>query len=514
MINRTNAIHRLIDAQAASTPGNIAVTMGDVHLSYAGLSARGRNLAAGLHAMGLREGDRIAYLGKTHPRVCELLVAASIAGCAFVPLNWRLAPAEVRAILAGCRPALLLFEPQFAEMAGGASSVLASATLLDCESGTYAGLYDDADLPDAARVVDDLDRVVVQLYTSGTTGLPKGVMLTHRNLTGLRNSGFEPTPDWQIPGEDDVFLISLPMFHVAGICAMLDILGGLTGGKIIFARDFDPQLFADLLAADAVTRLCLVPAMMRAILDSVPPEHCRSPRLRHVVYGASPITDALRRDFLERFDADLIQLYGLTETSGYVTCLDGDGHCSNDPNVCGSIGRPVSGVEIKVVNTEGKPVGDGDAGEIWIRSVANMIGYFERPDASAEALTEDGWLRTGDAGFIAPGGFIVLRDRIKNMIISGGENIYPAEVESAISTCPGVAEVAVIGVPDERWGEVARAIIVKARDDVRADEIIAWARERVAGYKVPRSVGFVDSLPRNPSGKILHRVLRDMQGAE
>ncbi len=494
-------LHRLVAAQAARTPEVAALRMGDGSLSYADLAARGERIARGLAALGLEPGDRIAYLGRNDPRLYELMMAASAGGFVLVPLNWRLAAAELDVILAASRARLLLAEREFALPTGGVEFAMA------LDDGTYDQWAATCDGP-APRVADDPDRVVVQLYTSGTTGLPKGVMLTHRNFMGLRDPALGALPDWVVPGAGEVSLVAMPMFHVAGIAATLDMLCTGAGGTVILQREFDLAEYAALLRADAVTRLCLVPAMVRAIIDHVPAEACRSPRLRYVLYGASPMTDGLLKDALASFDAGLVQVYGLTETAGFVTGMGPDEHKSGDPLITGSIGRPIPGVEIKVVDPAGDALPDGETGELWIRSAATMAGYFERPEDTAAALTADGWLRTGDAGFIGPAGHILLQDRIKNMIISGGENIYPAEVESAMSTCPGIADVAVVGVSDDRWGEVPRAFVVRRDAALGEEMILEWTRARLARYKVPKSVVFVDALPRNPSGKILHRVLR------
>lgn len=498
-------IHKLIEAQAEHTPTLNALRYQDSVISYAELAARGARVARGLATLGLREGDRIAYLGKNHSRVIELLVAASIGGFVLIPLNWRLASAELDVIVASSRARLLLTEAEFA----GVTATPEFTMGLDRD--TSLASYDDwaaACDGSVAAVKPDPDRVIIQLYTSGTTGLPKGVMLTHRNFTGLRDPAMG-LPEWLLPEPGEVSLVALPLFHVAGIAATLDMLCTGAGATVILQREFDLPAYAGLLAANAVTRLCLVPAMVRAIIDHVPAAFCRAPRLRYVIYGASPMTSALRADALATFDAGLVQVYGLTETAGFVTGLDPAEHHSDDPTVVNSIGRPLPGVELKIADTNGDALPDGTTGEVWIRSSTVTPGYFERPEETAQALTSDGWLRTGDAAFIGPGGHVVLQDRIKNMIISGGENVYPAEVENAIASCPGVADVAVVGISDPRWGEVPHAFVVRRDEALAEPAVIEWAAARIARYKVPRSVAFIDVLPRNPSGKILHRVLRD-----
>jgi acyl-CoA synthetase (AMP-forming)/AMP-acid ligase II len=510
-------IHTVIEAQAEETPQACALRIDNRDLSYAELAARGRRIACGLRALGLQPGDRIAYLGKNDPRIYELLMAASVGGYVLVPLNWRLAAAELQVIFAQSQSRMLIVGREFTDIAQSKTArvpKLVFAVDDDVESIPSLTRWIDSCIDSAIEPAIDQDAPVVQLYTSGTTGLPKGVMLSHRNFLSLRDPELGKLDEWEHPGADEVALIAMPMFHVAGIAACLSILCTRSGGTVILQREFNVGKLQELLAANAVSRLCLVPAMIRAIIDNVSADACRSPRLRYILYGASPMTNALLNDSLARFNAELVQVYGLTETSGYVTSLSPTDHRSKNPSVVNSIGKPVPGVTIHIVDPNGKPLPKGETGEIWIRSPANMLGYFDQPEETAKALTQDGWLRTGDAGFIGPTGHIVLQDRIKNMIISGGENIYPAEVENVIAGCPGVADVAVIGVPDERWGEVPKAIVVRRNPSLEAETVLEWTRRSIARFKVPKSVVFVDALPRNPTGKVLHRVLRETYSRE
>jgi long-chain acyl-CoA synthetase len=233
--------------------------------------------------------------------------------------------------------------------------------------------------------------------------------------------------------------------------------------------------------------------------------------LRAVVYGASPITDDVLIKGIERFGCEFIQVYGLTETTGAITQLDGVDHDpENRPELLRSCGKPYPWVELRVVDGKGNDVETGQVGELWTRSGQNMVGYWNNPEATAEAVTPDGWFKTGDAGFLDEDGFVYLHDRVKDMIVSGGENVYPAEVENALMTHPDVADVAVIGVPDDRWGEAVKAIVVPAAGaEPSEDALIAHTRERLAGFKLPKSVDFATELPRNPSGKLLKRELRE-----
>jgi acyl-CoA synthetase (AMP-forming)/AMP-acid ligase II len=512
----TRMLHTLIDEQAEVTPLIVALRIDRRELTYAELASGARRIACGLRSLGLQPGDRIAYLGKNDPRIYELLMAASIGGFVLVPLNWRLAAAELNVILAQSRSRMLIVGREFVEIARTqAQSIPGWVFAVDDDMEGLASLtaWIDECVDSGITPARDENAPVVQLYTSGTTGLPKGVMLSHRNFLSLREPELGKLDPWEHP-DGEVALISMPMFHVAGIAATLSILCTRSGGTVILQREFTVPKVNELLAANAVNRLCLVPAMIRAILDGCSAAACRSPSLRYILYGASPMTNALLNESLARFDAQLVQVYGLTETSGYVTSLSPTDHRSPDPLIVNSIGRPVPGTTIRIVGPNGVTLPDGQTGEVWIRSPANMIGYFDNPEETSKALSADGWLRTGDAGFIGPTGHIVLQDRIKNMIISGGENIYPAEVENAIASCPGVGDVAVIGVPDDRWGEVPKAIVVRRDPALDESVILDWTRARIARFKVPKSVVFVAALPRNPTGKVLHRVLREQHARD
>jgi long-chain acyl-CoA synthetase len=347
----------------------------------------------------------------------------------------------------------------------------------------------------------------MQLYTSGTTGLPKGAMLTNRNLGALVP---QVSPAWSLDGTS-VNAVAMPLFHIGGsgwaLCGMWH------GCHSILFRDFNPADVLTALTAHAVTNALFVPAMLQ-FLAAVPGAAAgRFERLRSIVYGAAPITNEVLMRAMEMFRCDFIQVYGLTESTGAITQLDAPDHDPDGPRarLLRSAGKPYPWVELRVVDpATGLDSPRGAVGELWVRSVQVMKGYWNKPEETARAITPDGWLRTGDAGFLDEEGYVFLTDRVKDMIVSGGENVYPIEVENILAEHRGLADVAVIGVPDPRWGETVKAVVVAAPGKApSAEEIIAFARKSLAGYKCPTSVDFVDSLPRNPSGKILKRVLRE-----
>jgi long-chain acyl-CoA synthetase len=308
---------------------------------------------------------------------------------------------------------------------------------------------------------------------------------------------------------DSVNLAMMPMFHIAG--AGWSMVGLYNGCRTVVLRDVDPAQILRLIPEHRITNAFMVPAVIQFLLVTPGVDETDFSSLRTLVYGASPITDTVLVKGMEKFGCEFVQVYGLTETTGAITQLDGVDHDpAGQPQLLRSCGKPYPWVEMRVVdNQTGEETATGEVGELWTRSHQNMAGYWHNPSATAAAITPDGWFKTGDAGFVDADGYIYLHDRVKDMIVSGGENVYPAEVENALMTHPDVADVAVIGVPDERWGEAVKAIVVRETGSaVTSEELIAYSRERLAGYKLPKSVDFSDVLPRNPSGKLLKRELR------
>jgi long-chain acyl-CoA synthetase len=349
--------------------------------------------------------------------------------------------------------------------------------------------------------------VAMQLYTSGTTGLPKGAMLTNANLgTLIPYTG----PLWGFD-ERSVNLVCMPLFHIGG--SGWALVGMAKGAHSILFREFLPADILVALERHQVTNALFVPAMLQ-VLAGVPGAAARDyAALRSIVYGASPITNDVLVRAMRTFRCPFAQVYGLTETTGAITQLDPDDHVTDGPRarLLRSAGKPFPWVELRIVDPATEAAcAPGVVGELWTRSPQNFKGYWARAEETARTVTGDGWLKTGDAGYLDDDGYLFLTDRVKDMIISGGENIYPAEVENALAEHPAVADVAVIGVPDARWGETVKAIVVpRPGAQARADDIVAFARARLAHYKCPTSVDFAETLPRNPSGKLLKRELRE-----
>ena len=494
----------VIRRHAALRPEAVALRHDDRELTYAALDERSNRLAQALLARGAGAGTRVAYLDRSSPEVVELLFAASKVGAVLVPLNWRLAPPEFGAVLADAHAPVLIAGPAFRELAQSVLERLSPAPQLTVVGEEYER-WVAAHEPSDPGHRGDAGEVIVQMYTSGTTGVPKGVLTTHGNLAITAQTSRR----WAFD-EHSVSLTPLPMFHIGGIG--WTYCGLWHGATTVLVSDFDPAGVLGILEHQRVTNAVLVPTMLQ-MLTAVPRAAERDyPALRSIAYGAAPITTPVLKASLRTFGCALFGLYGLTESTGGVIALEPEDHDPGGPreHLLRSAGRPYPWVELKIVDpVSAVTLPPRSVGEVWLRGPNITPGYFNRPAETAAALTPEGWLRTGDGGYVDEDGYLFLTDRIKDMIVSGGENVYPVEVEEALAQHAGVADVAVIGVPDARWGEAVKALIVPREGAPPAqEELIAFARERLAGYKLPRSVEFLDELPRTPSGKVLKGELR------
>jgi acyl-CoA synthetase (AMP-forming)/AMP-acid ligase II len=471
--------------EAAATRGDhVAIRHRDRELTYGELDERSNRLAQALRALGVGKETRVAHLDRTAPEIVELLFATSKLGAVTVPLNWRLAPPELAAVVADAAPAVLLSGEAYAATA--AELAVPNVVAVGPEYERRLEAYEPVDPGGHGESSD----TVLQLYTSGTTGVPKGVLTTHRNLAAAA----ETSPHWEFDAET-VSLTPLPMFHIGGIG--WTFLALWNAATTVLVSEFVPEEVLDAVEHQRVTNAIFVPTMLQLLTDVPGAAERDYSALRSITYGASPITTPVLKATLRTFRCSLYGVYGLTESTGGVTQLDPADH--EHEHLLRSAGKPFPWVELRVVD-----------GEVWLRAPNVMPGYFNRPEETAAALTPDGWLRTGDGGFLDENGYLFLTDRIKDMIVSGGENVYPVEVEEALAQHPDVAEVAVIGVPDVRWGEAVKAfVVVRPESTPSPEELISFARERLAGYKLPRSVEFVDDLPHTASGKVLKRELRE-----
>ncbi|GMM93164.1 long-chain-fatty-acid--CoA ligase [Qipengyuania sp. MTN3-11] len=488
---------------AEHTPERIALEDSETAIGFAELDRRTRKAIVLFRELGVEKGDRIAWLGKNATLYFELFYAAARCGAVMVPIGWRLAIPEVAFILRDTDAKLLLAGPGFDDAARAACTEIANppAILSAREAEARLEAQEPRDFTPAAP-----DDAVLQLYTSGTTGNPKGAVLSNRNLFALRKPGEEAGVPWAEWDDDEALLIAMPCAHIGG--TGLGVMAMGAGARAIVQAEFTPDGVLDAFEQGA-TRMFIVPAALQMVVHHPRAKTTDFSAVKYVFYGAAPIPlDLLREAVATIPNADFVQVYGMTETTGTVAALPGEDHDTAGNQRMRSAGKPLPGTQARIVGEDGTELPRGEVGELVFRSPSNMLGYWNLPDATAEAL-RDGWMHTGDAAYMDEDGYIYIQDRMKDMIISGGENVYPAQVESAIYGHPAVAEVAVIGVPDDTWGEAVKACIVpRAGATVDESDVIAWTRERLAGFKVPRSVDVIAEMPRNPSGKILRRELR------
>jgi long-chain acyl-CoA synthetase len=496
---------------ASARPGAVATKFEGRTTTYGMLETRTNQIAHALQAAGVAKGDRIGYLAKNTDCFFELLIGGSKMGAVTLPIGWRLAPAEVAFLLDNGEVSILFVGKEFGDLAR--QSIALSGRhirVIELESEApdgYEAWRDGQSEADPAIAISPAD-TALQLYTSGTTGRPKGVMLTNSNLLAMWIRAGQAGIDCYRWTEDDVCLVAMPFAHIGG--TGWGVVGLLNGAGLVILREFNPPVVLGLIEPERITKLFMVPAALNFMLQMPSVRDVDYSRLKHIFYGASPIPLDLLRQCIEVFGCGFCQQYGMTEACGTIVYLPPDDHDPQGNRRMKSAGRAMPGIEIKIIDKDGNTLPAETVGEVATRSTSNMAGYWRNEAATRETIDADGWLRTGDAGYFDEDGYLYIHDRVKDMIISGAENIYPAEVESAIFGHPAVADVAVIGVPDEKWGEAVKAVVVlKPGAEATETDILQFARERIAAFKVPKSVDFVDVLPRNPSGKVLKRALRE-----
>ncbi|WP_188190073.1 acyl-CoA synthetase [Nonomuraea sp. SYSU D8015] len=480
--------------RARMTPDRVALSCRGRDLTYRDLRERTYRLARALGGLGVGRGDRVAFLGPNSPALVETFFAAGLLGAVFVPLNTRLATPELRFILEDADAAVLL---------------LGEGRDGDGLPGRHvpAAAYEDLLASGSPEPIDEpvsQDDVCLIMYTSGTTGRPKGAMLTHANLTWNAVNLLVDVPF----AHDEVTLISAPLFHIAALAQTL-VPTVLKGGRAILEPSFDVDRTFDLIERERVTVMFGVPSMFGFL--------ARSPRwagadlssLRHLLCGGAPVPLPLIRTYQER-GLTFLQGYGMTETAPGALFLAAE----HSVDKAGSAGVPCFFSDVRLVTPEGADAGPGEPGEVYVHGPNVMPGYWRRPEETAKVLSPDGWFRSGDVGVADEDGYVRISDRINDVIISGGENIYPAEVESVLYGHPAVAECAVIGVPDDRWGEVGKALVIlRPGATADADELLKYLEGRVARFKIPKYLEFVPELPKNAAGKLLKSPLRKLYGS-
>ncbi|ODU07475.1 MAG: fatty-acid--CoA ligase [Pseudonocardia sp. SCN 72-86] len=500
----TQGLHRAVQQH----PDAVMTIFGRRRRSFAEVADRVGRLAAALQAHGVGSGDRVAMLGLNSDRYHEYLLAVPWADAVLNPVNIRWSPAEIAYSLRDSDTRVLLVDDMFAPMV---PALREGAPDLDVVIHAGDGPTPDGTLsyeelvaahgpvPDARRGGDALAGL---FYTGGTTGTPKGVMLSHANLMvsafGIRATGY-------LFAEGARCLHAAPMFHLADLAAWNATT--TAGGTHVIVPAFDPIAVMEAIATHGATDALLVPVMIQLLTDHPEIGRYDLSSLRTVLYGASPIAQAVLERAMKAFpNASFAQAYGMTELSPVATLLSPDDH--RRTCLLRAAGRAAPHSEVRIVDADDREVSRGTVGEIVARGGHVMLGYWGQPEATASAV-RDGWMHTGDGGFMDDAGYVHVVDRLKDMIVSGGENVYSAEVENALATHPAVASCAVIGVPDDRWGERVHAVVVlRAGQTLTADELRAHAKTQIAGYKAPRTAEFVEALPVSAAGKVLKRELR------
>ena len=491
---------------ARHSPDRLALVHGERRISFGEYDAAANRIANGLLDRGIKAGDRIGFLGLNSPDFYFALSGSAKSPGTFTPFNWRLAAAELAQLITDSEAALVLVERAMQPLWEEALALSGAAPEIIWFDETESVEAQFADHPDTKpEPFISEEAIAIQLYTSGTTGVPKGVMLSHGGFNRIRLcEHLEPAYQWQ---DGDIFINPLPNFHLLSIGIAFQCL--YNGVAISVVRQFDPGLMCEAVERDCPTLLTLTPTMLQMLLDHPKSAATDFSSIRLTLYAGSPISLGLIRRAIEHMPGKFMQFYGATEASGAFSILRPEEHDLDAEETLQSCGRPLPLIEFRIVDGDGNEVPEGAAGELVIRSPAITAGYWKQPETTAKAL-KNGWYHTGDVARRNADGLYFIVDRLKDMIVSGGENIYSAEVENVLSTHPDVAAVAVIGVPDQRWGEVVLACVVaKAGREIDEAGLIAFARKGLAGYKVPKRVVFMESFPLVATGKVSKKALRE-----
>ena len=495
---------------ARQIPNNTAMIFGGRQTTYLQLDTLTNQIANGLISEISSVQQRVAWLDRNSDYFFDTLFGCAKANQVMCPVNWRLAAPEVATVVNDAEAEILFVGPAFFDIVEKVKDDIPRLKKIIAISGdhpeweSYENWRAKQSDGDPGLSITGQD-IAIQMYTSGTTGLPKGVLISNAALLAS-NIDDRDDIDWNIWCTDDVSLLCMPCFHIGGL--RWGLMGLIPGCTNIIMADFAPQTTLGNIQKYGITKIFLVPAAIRAILQLPESKETDFSSIKHIVYGASPIPLDLLKQALATFRCGFVQLYGMTETTAQTTYLPPKDHVSLNHERLKSAGKALPYIEVHIEDQEENILPLGDVGEICIKTPSKMSGYWKLPGETDQVIRQ-GWVHTGDAGYMDEDGYVYIHDRIKDMIVSGGENIYPTDIENTIFGHPAVADVAVIGVPDDRWGEAVKAIVVlEDGASASAESIIAFAKEQIAAYKVPKTVDFVELLPRNAAGKLLKKDLR------
>ncbi|MBU2645309.1 long-chain fatty acid--CoA ligase [bacterium] len=489
--------------RALLSPNKLAVVCENVRLTFREANARANQLAAAMRSIGIKQGDRVGVMALNEPEFVDIFFGLGKIGAIMVPVNFRLAGPEVQYILENAEAKILIFSKEFQDTIDGYRNILSPEKyiVIADDSPDWADSYKEfvsGHSTDEPEIVGCDNDTLAILYTSGTTGKPKGAQLTHESMFWVA-----VTMSGTLGEVGDKGLITLPLFHIGALAFFpLSVHSGKT---MVLMRSFDPQLFLENLGKEKISFIGIVPVMLMFIRAIPDYDKYDWSSLKLMLVYASPVPVSLIKEY---FDAgiEVRQLYGMTEVSGPATVIDSE----NALKKAGSCGLPFFHTDIRIIDDNGNDVPPNVNGEIIMKSPNNMKGYWKRPEADKETI-KDGWIYSGDIAKMDEDGFIYIMDRKKDMIISGGENIYPAEIEDVLLTHPKIADASVIGYPHEKWQEAVKAIItIKPNEKLTEEELVEWCQGKLGRFKIPKKVVFTDNIPRTPTGKVLKRILREM----
>lgn len=511
----------LLNIAASICPDRTALVFEDARYTFSQLNERANRIANALLSLGVQNDDRIAVLQVNCHQNVEIYFATAKIGAIYVPLNFRSKQEELVFLLNNSGSKYLFLGSRYCDMVNEVKSKLASVLHMitidkECQDFIYyENILSSGPSEEVFSEVNTND-ITILMYTSGTTGFPKGVMLSHESFTAYVLENI-------IPAQTDVEeknILTVPLYHIAGIQAMMAAIYG--GRTLIMQRQFEAREWMALVMREKANRAMLVPTMLKQVMDHPEFGIFNLSSLKVITYGAAPMSLNIIQNALKLFpNVSFINAFGQTETASTITSLNPEDHLISGSEEerkkklkrLTSIGRPMSDVEMKIIDEDGKEKKSGEIGEIVAKGPRVMTGYWHDDEKTEETIDHDGWLHTGDMGYVDEDGYFFLAGRKTDMIIRGGENISPEEVENVLQSHPSIQESAVIGIPDAEWGELPRAIVVlNPGSKITADEILEFCRQKLASYKRPRSVVFTDELPRNPIGKILKRILRKKYG--